>query len=167
MNDKRRETCTSFLFSFRLDCSPVYLICTASKSRKQSTCPNESQVFPYDRTRIRWLQVLQLTLSRSSIQRLCNERSLQREWEDVLCSTFEKGWERRGRLRHQPDRQVEKLINPLTALTRRQSWTRRELFNVRRQLPPLTKLPAVLKADISYPGSKSHLRTTLAMIGFT
>jgi len=43
----------------------------------------------------------------------------------------------------------------------------RELYSVRRQLPTLTKLHAVLKADISYPGSKSHLRTTLAKIGFT
>jgi len=42
----------------------------------------------------------------------------------------------------------------------------REFFNV-RQLPTLTKLHAVLKADITYPGSKSHLRTTLAKIGFT
>ena len=71
-----------FRYSFKtLDCSPVYLICTRSTSRKQSTCRNESQVFLYDRTRRRWLQtctfVLQLTLKRSSIQRLWNERSLQ------------------------------------------------------------------------------------------
>jgi len=46
-----------FLYSFiTLDCSPVCLICTASKSMKQSTCRNDSQVFLYDRT-IRWLQV--------------------------------------------------------------------------------------------------------------
>jgi len=42
-----------------------------------------------------------------------------------------------------------------------------EFYSVLRQLPTLTKLHAVLKADISYPGSKSHLRTTLAKIGFT
>jgi len=93
LNEKRRETCTSFLFSYTfitLDCSPAYFICTASKSRKQPTCRNESQVLVYDRTRRRWLQVLQLTLKRSSIQRLWNERSLQREWVDVLFSTFVK-----------------------------------------------------------------------------
>jgi len=63
INEKRRETFTSFLFSYTfitLDFSPAYLICTASKSRKQSKCRNESQIFLYDRTR-RWLQVLQLT----------------------------------------------------------------------------------------------------------
>jgi len=43
----------------------------------------------------------------------------------------------------------------------------RKFYSVRRQLPTPTKLHAVLKADISYPGIKSHLRTTLAKIGFT
>jgi len=69
LNEKRRETCTSFLFSYTfitLDCSPAYFICTASKSRKQPTCRNESQVLVYDRRRRRWLQVLQLTLKQYS-----------------------------------------------------------------------------------------------------
>jgi len=65
INEKRRETCTCFLFAYSfitLDCSPAYLICTASKS----TCQKRNSSFPLRSNKKKWLQ---LTLKRSSIQR--------------------------------------------------------------------------------------------------